>query len=85
MLLGPFTVRLREIIMKSEQKICIQLKRDTLHRKFEKYVLLCKRNTIVNIFRGLGESNKDSHKRCSHTEMKEKKTSGNIHSKNVQR
>ena len=65
MLIRPFTVRLREIIMKSEQKICIQLKRDTLHRKFEKYVLLCKRNTIVNIFRGLGESNKDSHKRCS--------------------
>ena len=35
MLIGPFTVRLREIIMKSEQKICIQLKRDTLQRKFE--------------------------------------------------
>lgn len=35
MLIGPFTVQPREIILKSEQKIYIQLKRDTLQRKFE--------------------------------------------------
>ena len=36
MFIGPFTVQPREIILKSEQKICIvQLKRDILQRKFE--------------------------------------------------
>ena len=50
-------------------------------KKIWKYVLLWKRNTIVNISRGLGESNKDSHKRYSHTEKKERKTSDNINSK----
>lgn len=49
MLIGPFTVQPREIILKSEQKICIQLKRDTLQKKFEN--MCCyERETLLLIY-----------------------------------
>lgn len=85
MLIGPFTVQPREIILKKWTKNMHTAETWYTPKKIWKYVLLWKRNTIVNISIGLGESNKDSHKRYSHTEKKERKTSGNINSKNVQR